>query len=214
MDNMNKRAIILSICFLFGFGCLSGQKFKFSVHGSLLLAQVDGDKLRGFNKLGYTAGIQGGYRISQSSEFIVAQGFSSFGSTGTNKSINKPTDYFLEMDMVTANLLFAYAHYLNTGWTSESNFRVFVGVKIHQVLSNKYSLSYNSFEENPPVRIEEFRERFPGLYLGGGYLITHKLFLDVAFEHSLTNILSDSPSNSETKSLNPYQLSIGLNFYL
>ena len=211
-----KKTVIISVfiaLFLMAHA-LQGQKFKFSIHASALLAQVDGDKLRGFNKLGYTAGIQGGYCISPSSELIVTQGFSSFGSTSTNKSISKPGDYFLEIDIVSANLLFAYAHYLNSGWSNTSSFRVLGGVKIHQVLSNEYSLNYNTFEENPPVRIEEFRERFLGLYLGAGYLITPNLYFDVAFEHALNNLLSDSNLNSESKSLNPYQLSFGLNFYL
>ncbi|NNF21521.1 MAG: outer membrane beta-barrel protein [Saprospiraceae bacterium] len=209
------RSFFISFLLIFTIsGSLYGQKFKFSVHGALVLAQVDGDKLRGFSKIGYNAGIQGGYRINASSEFIVAQGFSSFGSKGSNKSIKRPDDYFIEINMVTANLLFAYAHYLNTGWSGESKFRLFTGIKIHQVLSNDYTLSYNSFEENPPVMIEDFRDRFLGIYLGAGYLVASNLYLDLSFEHSLSNILEDSPLNTVAKSLNPYHISIGLNFYL
>ncbi len=115
---------------------MQAQRFQFSFHGAIVASQIDGDRIMGYNKLGYNLGIQGGLKFNDKSEFIVSQGFSSFGSSSGSVILSSINDYYIELSMKSANVLFAYAHYFGkkakrSQKKVEANFRMYAGVRLH-----------------------------------------------------------------------------------
>lgn len=175
---------------------------------------MDGDRLRGFNEIGFDLGIQGIYMFNEQSEFLVSQSFSSFGSNASNGSLKFMNDYYIDISMTTANLLMAYTHNIGSGWSGEAKARVTGGFKLHQIMSSDWQLTYNVFHSEPPVSIDKFKERFVSMTLGAGYLLGSNLFLDLTFDMTLTNVLDHSDIENQSKSLNPYYFMLGLSYYL
>jgi len=178
---------------------ISAQKFHFGLNAAVTASQVDGDNLRGFNKIGYSAGLTGGYAFSPVSWMVVELQYTTFGSAHGNE--NSPIK--LETDIRTINTLCAYSVRFGDAWDGVARFRAVAGPRFHAV---QHAVLGNTNDRN------QLKKTFFSLHLGCGMLLTENLLLDLGYQHVLGNILeADVPGIDR---LRPFFLSLGLTCYL
>ena len=182
--------------------CLStlsyGQRFHFGVDAAVVASQVDGDELSGFNKIGYQAGLVGGYSFSDAHWLVLELQYAEFGSRRRNEDI----EMNLEMDLGSINVLAAYSLRFGDSWDGIRKFRVLVGPKFQRLLK----------VEGPNVNESTLQRSFVSAHVGLSYVISESLLIDLSYTHAFGNLLLE-PLRS-TDSLVPYYLALGLNYYI
>lgn len=175
------------------------QTFHFGGNAALALSQVDGDNLKGFHKVGYSAGLIGGYSLSSASWIVVELQYTTFGS----RHENEESPVRLETAFRTVNMLLGYSLRFGDAWDGVPRFRAIAGPRVHAV----HQATLGAIDDR-----EQVRSPFITLHLGVGMLATEDLLIDVRYNHTLGNILERQIP--EIQKLTPYYLSIGLAWYL
>lgn len=128
--------IVRAICFIYVLPLFLtasyAQKFHFGGNISLVASQVDGDNLRGFNKLGYSAGLLGGFALSEESWFVLELQYTTFGSN--QRKERSPVR--LETDFRSINVLLGYALRFGDAWDGSKKFRALGGLRLHSILES------------------------------------------------------------------------------
>jgi hypothetical protein len=193
------RNVLLCKCFVLFAIAGNAQKFHFGLSTAVIASQVDGDNLRGFNKLGYNAGVLGGFSLDPTNAIAVELQYAVFGS---NQS--KETGVVrLETEIKTLNILCAYALRLGDSWDGVKKFRLLVGPRLHAIQSAKFGDSSDR---------DLWTRYFVSANVAFGVLLADRVILDLGYNHGLTNILRQDLNVVDK--LNPYYLSLGLTWYL
>jgi hypothetical protein len=175
------------------------QQFHFGGGIGLVASQVDGDNLRGFNKLGYSAGIVGGFAIHPEHWIVVELQYATFGSNQRKET----SAIKLETDLRSINVLCGYAIRFGDAWDGSKKFRAMPGLRLHAlqkaVLGKEESLDL----------VDRY---FVSLNLSFGLLLTDRWILDLTYNQGLSDILKED--REEISKLNPYYLTLGVVYYL
>lgn len=190
------------------------QKFELGIQSSFLISQVEGDRLSGFNKVGYSGGLLGGFGFNSGSKLVVGGFYSKLGSVRGGEQTNiRPENILVELNLSTANVLFAYSGNLGSTWSGNPRFRYLGGFRLNRLLSSS-SKSHSSGIEFENVRFDKeyLNNYFISLNLGLGFYLTPDLLFDITYQHSVQNILKDPKLN--INKLAPFFLSFDLSYYL
>lgn len=199
MGHLLSRCSLLFIVLLITGYCAKGQKFHFGGSIALVASQVDGDNLRGFNKLGYSAGLLGGYSFSPGSWLVVDLQYSTFGSNQRKEQ----SPIRLETDFRSINILCGYALRFGDAWDGSKKFRVMAGLRMHSV--QKAVLG----GDEDRTLVDRY---FISLNLSLGLLMTENWLLDLSYNQGMSNILKNDIA--EIDKLIPYYISLGVLYYL
>lgn len=178
---------------------VSGQEFHFGGEASLLLAQVDGDNLRGFNKFGFGAGLFTGYTIAPNHGLLLELQYAEMGS----RQRKEVSGVKLETDIQTLNILFAYTLRFGDTWDGKKKYRLVAGPRLHSIQKAKIGL------HGDRSLLDRY---FLAAHAGFGILLSESFVIELAYEQGLTNILKETYQTFDK--LAPYSLSIGLVYYL
>ncbi|NNE26226.1 MAG: hypothetical protein HKN09_05235 [Saprospiraceae bacterium] len=193
----------------------NAQHFKFAVHGGIGLSQVDGDKISGFNKFVYDIGLEGSYQLSFRNEFAVVQSITRFGSSTSENFPNSAQDYFVELSLTSANILFAFRH--NVGLQSkrdEVRSTISFGLKVHQLISSDWDVKYNPRAGNKDIQIDGLKDRFLSTAVEYSIHAGKGVFLYSTMDIVLQSIASDEESNGLVKGLIPYYFVMGVKYQI
>ena len=165
----------------------------------MIISQVDGDNLRGFNKIGFSIGLLSGYSLSDNSALVVDLQYATFGSA-QSKEFGNP---YLETEIQTINMLAGYSLRFGDSWDGSKKFRILIGPRLHAIQKSRLGRNHVS------GGLDRY---FVSANLGFGVYLSNSFVLDINYNHGLSNILK-TPMESVEK-LNPYYLSLGLTYYL
>ena len=174
------------------------RKFHFGINAAMVASQIDGDELRGFNKIGLQGGLVSGYSFNDQHWLHVGLEYTSFGSNKRNEDAEMST----EIGMQSINVVVAYSIRFGDSWEGDKRFRVILGPKYQRIITVKSS----------DVNEDMLHKDFIAGYVGFSYIFSEALMLDLAYTHSFSNILKEELIS--TNSLVPYYLTLGLTYYV
>ena len=214
--NFNFSLIILIPFFCLNFYSSFSQKqgFNFGIQTGINLSQIEGDNLRGFNKVGYNIGWLGGYSFNATNEIIVSGLYERLGSdrsgTRTSRFGNRP---LAEVNLQLASIFLAFSQKIGDSWDGSQKFRYVVGLKYNNILSEKSQLFYGDIDDNLQLTKEDFKKHYISMKLGLGILIHKKTALDLYYEHALQNIIYSENATPLNK-LVPFSLGLSISYYI
>ena len=208
-----KKTIIL-LAFLFNSLAAQAQGFHFGAQLSGILSQIEGDKLNGFNRAGYSFGLVGGFTFNETHALIINPQYAFLGSKkGSEKFSNEVNQLFIELDISTINFLGGYSFRFGDTWTEEKKYRVNAGMRIHRKINTKTNIIRTSQAANVTFdEDQDLKDFFMCLELGAGINLSRNFALELSYSHSLQNILKNQKGNI-TK-LIPFYLSLGVSYYI
>jgi len=207
---MNRIYLVIFILVLGQVNKAEAQ-FTFGLKTGMVLSQVDGDNLVGFKKVGYDAGILGGYQLNFNHNFIVELSYSRLGSNRLSETVpnNKDKSLF-EVDLHTANAFLGYAYGFGDNWDGVNLYRFTGGLKFSRVLGSDVTI-YNKSRITQEEK--SISANYITLRIGPGFLLRDNLYFDFFYEHALSNLSKNSDKTVIT-SLTPFTLNFILSYYL
>lgn len=185
------------------------QEFNFGFETHLNFYQIEGDGLRGFNKVSPGIGLIGGYNFSDRSTFVFNPHYDKIGSNLASESLSQIRgSVFGESDISRIGLTVGYALRFGDTWTGNFPFKVLAGFKYNRILSNKISLISNTISVDE-VDKPTFKKTFGSLVFGFGRKLSQHIFLDLEYEHALKNILNE---NAYFSRYLPFGISLRLSY--
>ncbi|MEO1258540.1 MAG: porin family protein [Bacteroidota bacterium] len=208
------KKIIFLFAFLFGNILTQAQGFHFGAQLSGILSQIEGDKLNGFNRAGYSFGLIGGFTFNETHALIINPQYAFFGSKkNSEKFSNEVNQLFIELGLSTINFLGGYSFRFGDTWTEEKKYRINAGLRIHRKIKSDVNIIRTSQAANVTFdEDEDLKDFFMCLEFGAGINLPRNFGLELSYSHSLQNILKNQKGNI-TK-LVPFHLSLGLNYYI
>lgn len=205
------------VCSLFSFTTLHaqkyrGQRFKVGAVFGVNMAQIDGDRIFGYNKFGIQAGVQGIAMLNKkqylSMEFMLSQR----GAVTNSSEVQRIAMINIRSNYVEAPIL--YNIKLPFG-TNTSGMYLYSGVSVARLLGARINGVNNPKIGNPILllsdRVLEF-DTFELDYIIGGNYFFNKNF-GVTFRHTIGMTTFFQPSvadiDLELKPLRNYFLTIG-----
>ncbi len=207
-----KKIILAGLFFLITFH-IKSQGFHFGAHLSGVSSQIEGDKLIGFHHFGYSFGLIGGYTFTKAHYLIISPQYTLFGSNKKGERFsNEGNKIFVEMDIRTINVLFAYSYRFGDSWTGDKKYRLNSGVRVHRLLNaNTNIIKSRGAGEITIDKGKDLDDFFLTLDLGVGLNIASNLGLELEYNHSLQNILKTQ--KADVRKLAPFYLSLGVSYY-
>ncbi|HEB61833.1 MAG TPA: PorT family protein [Bacteroidetes bacterium] len=177
-----------------------GQRFKAGFVFGLNAAQLDGDDLAGFNKLGLQGGLRAEAKLKEKTRLSFEILFSQRGSRSEIIANRFVEPRKLHLDYIEVPVIFNYLD-----WLSEDGFYKFhfhIGAAYSRLLNTK--TDDDSFDE----LVNEFNKNNIGLLAGATFYINEKFGLTVRYNRSVTLLFNNNKSTSvNAKSLLGYFLS-------
>ena len=185
VPNMLKNTIFLSFLMILMInGSLNAQRFQGSVLGGLNFAQIDGDELAGFNKLGLTGGFKIAYPLSKTNDFSIEMLYSQRGSTDAfgfgDLSRNFVDTRHLEIPV--------YVN-IKDWWKEDDKYHK---VKAHAGLNLSYLFAVESSNGAVSNDIDTYKRTAIGYVIGVDYFFTKNLGLTLRYTRDFTSTLQDS----------------------
>jgi len=167
------------------------QRFKGSAVLGINLAQIDGDDLVGFNKLGLTGGLKLDYPATKKIDVSLEMLYSERGSTGSiaqGIAAQSTTLRYIELPLVAS---------IKDWYVEKGDYHK---VSAHAGLSAGYlinvSTSTNSFPGNDDVAQVDI-----GYVLGINYRFTRRVGLTIRYSRSFSNLLSTDAMGSGPRAI-------------
>jgi len=181
--NINQFSKFLAIClffFLIGVSSVDAQRFKGSAVFGLNLAQIDGDNLAGFNKLGLTGGVKLGYPIQDNIDINLEMLYSQRGSNagfGFGNQASSFTDLkYLEIPV--------YANLMDWFIADEGYHKV----SAHAGLNFSYLFAVDSSNGVISRDIDTYKRNNIGYLIGVDYKFTRHLGTSVRYNRAFNSI--------------------------
>lgn len=165
--------------FLLSTTCLAAQqRFEGSLVGGVVLAQIDGDLLAGYNKFGFQAGARVNTLLSERWAFGIELLYSQHGSSRT---LNDPAG--ATFDKIRLNLVEAPLMIYFRDW----KFQVGAGLSYGRLISTEaIDVFGNDISDN-----QNFRDDLIQYNLGVAFQFTEDWALDVRWSKYITNLQAD-----------------------
>jgi hypothetical protein len=171
-----------------------GQRFKVGVNIGVNVAQIDGDYLFGYRKLGAQAGIQGIAMINKKQFISLEFLFSQRGAISGSSELANHTIAFTDIRMNYVEIPFLFNQYINTNQKSPWRFYLQTGLSVNRLLSASIE-GINSPNNGNPIlvlrdRTDELSTFEIGFIVGGliklndnwGVLIRHNVGVNTIFK--------------------------------
>lgn len=172
------------------------QQFQFGVSAGVVASQIDGDNLRGFHKVGYQAGLLGGYAVDARNWIVVELKQALYGSSRRQEQTTH-----LEIDIRSIDVVLAYGRRFGDRWDGQQRFRVLAGPRLHRIIVAK----------SETLNRTDLATFFLSAQITLSHLIGPATQLDLAYAHGLSDIL-DTELTGVGK-LQPYFLSFGVSHH-
>lgn len=167
-----------------GVSSMEAQRFKGSVVFGLNLAQIDGDELAGFNKLGLTGGVKLAYPIQDNidinMEMLYSQRGSNDGFGFGNMSDNYTDLRYLEIPV--------YANIMDWFIAGEGYHKV----KAHAGLNFSYLFAVDSSNGAVSNDIDTYKRNNIGYLIGVDYMFTKHFGTSVRYNRAFNSILESN----------------------
>ncbi len=167
---MKLKITILSLCIFLITSVLLSQPFTGGVIGGLNAAQVDGDKQKGYNKLGFYAGVYVAYDFSKMLGLRIETFYS---GKGAKKKVNKIEEFKTQLNYIEMPFMLSLKP--NDRWI------VNAGISVGYLINSK--LFEQGYEI--PVELYDMKKFDWGGIIAGEYYITKKLAVNLRFEYSI-----------------------------
>ncbi len=190
MKNTQKVRFVLVILTLVSFTEFSAaQFFKASLLGGVNFAQVDGDHIGGYNKVGLNAGIGIYHDLNPESSVGFEIAFAQKGS----KLVNDP-------DAVSPSIYIIKSSYVEFPLIYQRRLASVDALQLHTGLSIGVNIS-GTIDDGPRVSQANFQTLEMGFLLGGSYDLSDNLSFRVRHGYSLNKISTPIPNAAQTKGL-------------
>ena len=182
ITQFSKRSLpVFLIFFLVGLSTVDAQRFKGSAVFGLNLAQIDGDELAGFSKLGWTGGVKLGYPMRDNVDVNLEMLFSQRGSIDGfgfgSQSVSFTDLKYLEIPI--------YANIMDWFIADEGYHKV----KAHAGLNFSYLFAVDSSNGAVSNDIDTYNRKNFGYLLGVDYMFTRHLGTTVRYSRAFNSIL-------------------------
>ncbi len=171
------------ILLMFNLSTTEAQRFKGSAVFGINLAQIDGDALAGFNKLGLTGGVKLAYPIKDNVDINLEMLYSQRGSNagfGFGSQAESYTDLkYLEIPI--------YANIMDWFITDEDYHKV----KAHAGLNFSYLFDVASSNGVVSNDIDTYNRNNIGYLLGVDYMFTKNLGLTLRYSRAFNSIVDN-----------------------
>lgn len=190
---------VLSMAFV---PMLQAQTFSAMLVGGFNLSQIDGDKLGGFNKIGFNTGARVSARLNErwhlSTEFLYSQqGASAVSTDDISSQYDK-----IRLNFVEVPFMINY---------SDWKILASAGVSYNRLIN--YEVINDQGEDI--TELELYREDIPALVLGATYKFSEKMALNFRWSRYLRSLLpSDDDPNTEDVNFIGRNIGIRLYYYL
>jgi hypothetical protein len=190
LRNVNKLSILFFfLCLLFGTQNLQAQRFEGAAILGFNAAQIDGDNLWGYNKVGLTGGLKLAYRLQEpwnlSMEFLYSQrGSQSELSPLTSGPISK-----INLQYIEVPVLVSYKDW----WIEGDDF---FRVNAEAGLSYGYLFGAEKSVGGFQFEAEDFLQHDISIIIGAHYFFTRHLGMGLRYTRSLTR-LYENPDSGE-----------------
>ncbi|MDX1408206.1 MAG: outer membrane beta-barrel protein [Saprospiraceae bacterium] len=175
---------------------LPGQQFQFGASAGIIASQIDGDNLRGFNKIGYQGGLLGGYALDERNWIAVELRHAAFGSVKKQEQ-----RAHVAVELRSIDVVLGYARRFGDRWDGQQRFRIQGGPRLHRVIKVKSDM----------IDKEDINTFFLSVQVGVSHLVSPAAQIDLSYTHGLTDILATSIA--EIGKLQPYYLSLGASYF-
>lgn len=180
---MNNLKLIFFLSFLLTGSVLSAQqRFEGSLVGGAVLAQIDGDRMAGYNKFGFQAGARVNALLTERWAFGVELLFSQHGSSRT---LNDPGAVY---DKIRLNLVEAPLMIYFRDW----KFQVGAGLSYGRLINSEVI----DILGNDVTNTQNFREDILQYNLSVAFQFTEDLALDVRWSKYITNLQANSAAGT------------------
>lgn len=156
------------------------QRFKGSVVFGLNLAQIDGDNLAGFSKLGLTGGVKLAYPIKEHSDVTLELLYSQRGST-SGFGFGSLSDIYTDLKYLEIPV---YVNIMDW-WIQDEGYHK---VKAHGGLNYSYLFDVESSNGAISNNIENYKRNDLGFLVGVDYMFTKNFGTTVRYTRSFTSI--------------------------
>ncbi len=184
---------VLALFFIFFFATINtqAQGFDAAILLGLNAAQLDGDELAGYNKLGLDVGLRVSYPIQEKTDVGLELLFSQRGSK-TSRNTDPNFTSYTNLDYLAVPLFVNYKD-----WYIEDGDFYKVRAEGGLVYSYLFDVdsNYNPFE----MGIGDFKNFDLGVHLGFGYALTKKWLFTLKWTSSFIRIF-ENPSGDGVRS--------------
>jgi hypothetical protein len=184
------------LCVCLAVAC-HGQKFHFGATTGLVLSQVDGDNLTGFNHIGYSVGVLGGYSIDEYHWMLLELQYATLGSKRSSEASGMP----LPTDFKAIGVMLAYSVQFGDAWDDTREFRFLIGPRYNAIVDADVSLL-----------TEDDLRNYLSFQATISYALSRNFLLDLSYSHALQNIMRKPLEDFDR--LVPYYFSLGVSWYL
>jgi hypothetical protein len=180
---MNNLKLIFFMSFLLGAQILGAQqRFEGSLVGGAVLAQIDGDRMAGYNKFGFQAGARVNTLLTERWAFGLELLFSQHGSSRT---LNDPGAVY---DKIRLNLVEAPVMIYFRDW----KFQVGAGLSYGRLINSEVIDILGDDVSNT----QDFREDLLQYNLSVAFQFTEDWALDVRWSKYITNLQANSAAGT------------------
>lgn len=182
MNSRIKISLVAGLCLIGSFA--QAQFFKASLVGAANFAQVDGDHIAGYNKLGLHAGVA----ISHDIDEIQTVGFELAYAQKGSKLVNDPKAAIQPIYIIKSS-------YIDIPLVYQRKVGAIENLSVHTGVSFGANLS-GTIDDGPRISEANFQPLELAFLVGGTYQLSDKLGFRIRHSNSISKISDDLPVNS------------------
>ena len=195
----NKILLLLLLTGMLNGPQLSAQTFSAMLVGGFNLSQIDGDKLGGFNKIGFNTGARVSAKLSDrwslSTEFLYSQqGASRVPTDDISSQYDK-----IRLNFVEVPLMINF---------SDWKILASAGVSYNRLINYEVINDVGS----DITELEDYRTDIPAIIFGATYIFSEKLALNLRWSKYLTS-LRPPDDNPDTEDIKFIGRNLGIRLY-
>jgi len=199
---MKKVIFAVLVTLSLGRGISYAQQFRAGVILGPDASDVVGlnpDGSNGFRKAGFTAGGMVNMNLSPQNSIQFEILYTEKGSLQSPDSINKFTEYKLNLDYIEVPIIFRHKFAFGNGKKMVDKLAYELGLSFGELVTVKQELFYNQSSYPQYTAVfdnSEFKKTEIALHIGGSYNITENLIFDVRFSNSIVPVIYHNASRS------------------
>ena len=216
------RSLVLILLSILFFSALDAQRkktqnrFGAGIIIGLNANQINGDHLKGYDKIGSFVGLRATARLDRLSEIVIEMQYNQKGSKDPNQFVpGRETERFISLDYIEVPILFHKIIKTNSIYYSLEGGLAYARLLGFRINENPSTVNYNTFTDIQ----DELNNQDLALVVGGGLIVSDHIRLMTRFAYSLTLLyqnerpLTNFPGElPEINKLRNVQLAFGANY--
>lgn len=187
MSRFNTKKYVRLVCSLLTVFLLIGQadaqRFKGSAVGGINLAQIDGDELYGYNKLGFTGGFKLDYPLAEKFDISLEMLYSARGSTA-GFGFGTENSEFTSLKYLDLPLMLS----IKDWYVEDDNY---FKVSAHAGLSLAYLFDATTSNDEYLTKLGEFSNIDFSYFFGINYRFSNKFGITIRHTRAFTQLIPD-----------------------